>query len=1317
MSGISRRATTLALAFGVALLAFGLLVVILGASGAAPTALAQPSRQPLATDPSAVVTITVLHTNDFHGNLELAGSNPGMARVAKVVNDVRAAVGPDNVALVDAGDIMQGSLLSNLFKGESTIDVYNFMGYDAATFGNHEFDWGKTVIGDRTAQAAFPFVTANIVQKDAADCASAGWTPPAFANVRPWYTMTVGAAGSQAVLGFIGVTTPETPFITIASATDGLCFKDPTASIVHYYDDMKAAGAEAIIVLSHLGYTDGGYGYGFPVYGDQTLAKNLNTAGKPANLIIGGHSHTNLTVATMVGNTAVVQAYYAGRRVGRADIGVDKSTGAVKVAWQSLVVDPKGAEDPDVKARITTWSSDPTYQSQINQVIGFTAVTITREYYGDSLMGAFVNDAIYGDLNTDETTANDVDMVFNNAGGLRADIPTGGMNPYTLTHGVLYSVLPFGNVTIAGDMTGAQIQELLNQSATLFKGALQVSGVRYSFYRYGDAPPGQWWAWGAYDIEVKNRATGDWEPLQLNKVYRIATNEFLAPAGQDGYTPFKYIKNTSYWGDMLDGVERWVAKTYPVGAPYAGALDGRITRVGNNTDGPVIPVTLLHHNDSHGNLYKGRFVGYTQLATLINQWRAKNPSRTLLLQAGDQIQGDAMMYYYKTAPQGHGADGTPLPAELQTHPMMAVMNAMTYTAWTLGNHEYNFGNEVFKSVLKQSTAPVLQANLEDDGRYGIAEVPVLPSTTVTLPGGAQGDIKVAILGIGNHRVPKYELPSNIVGLTFTDPIDTAKALAPTLKSANDVVVALTHIGFTTNPKSVEVDTKVDTNLAAETTGIDAIIGGHSHTDPTKQTDASGAYLYLPAVVSNPNNVPVIINQAYRYNSYLGVVALGLLPKAEGGYEVAARAGTSIPVVFKDTLEDPRIKAIVDPYVAALTAYTQTVLGATKVPIDATRAYTQETNGANLQADASVFELAKNGITVDFHLSGAMTNQKVATAATPASPVSLAVHDMFTLMPYENSLVVLQINGPQLKAILERGYRNYYYYKYVPGHGGYSRYTTCMLDTNKDVQITYHDEYPDLPDGTNVLSLAVNGQPVDFKDANKYYTVSTVNYLAAGSCNFNDGGATLWPLNQIVHDTQYYVRDAVIAYLKAQTEPVEPMIEGRLQFKTGPLDPVAVTLPLVADTWVNGGAKTTNFNAYAALIGRTTGLDNVLLTFDRSLLPAGLEIVGAQLDVNFTGQSGQFGKSLVASNVNSFNPATVTYATAPLIYNPGTALPVPNAAGHVVFDVTSQIAAWDAADSKGSLALSSAGPWGRVIIDSLETYQSQPAKLTVLYRPD
>jgi 2',3'-cyclic-nucleotide 2'-phosphodiesterase (5'-nucleotidase family) len=73
---------------------------------------------------------------------------------------------------------------------------------------------------------------------------------------------------------------------------------------------------------------------------------------------------------------------------------------------------------------------------------------------------------------------------------------------------------------------------------------------------------------------------------------------------------------------------------------------------------------------------------------------------------------------------------------------------------------------------------------------------------------------------------------------------------------------------------------------------------------------------------------------------------------------------------------------------------------------------------------------------------------MAAGATPEAPVTLKISDMFAGMPYENSLVVLSMNGPQLKAVLERAYRNYYYYKYVPGQGGYSYYTTCMLDTTR-----------------------------------------------------------------------------------------------------------------------------------------------------------------------------------------------------------------------------------------------------------------------------
>lgn len=112
-------------------------------------ALAQPATGSMprgfqgGSAPDATATITILHTNDVHGNLEPvpnASSSsiyPGMARLAKTLKDNTVA---DNTLYLDAGDIMQGSLLSNINKGEPTIDIFNFIGYDASTFGNHEFD-------------------------------------------------------------------------------------------------------------------------------------------------------------------------------------------------------------------------------------------------------------------------------------------------------------------------------------------------------------------------------------------------------------------------------------------------------------------------------------------------------------------------------------------------------------------------------------------------------------------------------------------------------------------------------------------------------------------------------------------------------------------------------------------------------------------------------------------------------------------------------------------------------------------------------------------------------------------------------------------------------------------------------------------------------------------------------------------------------------------------------------------------------------------------------------------------------------------------
>ncbi len=149
---------------------------------------------------------------------------------------------------------------------------------------------------------------------------------------------------------------------------------------------------------------------------------------------------------------------------------------------------------------MNTYVNDPDYQALINQPVGYAQVDLLRNYNGDAMMGEFVDDAIYDALNNDADPANDVEMFFNNPGGIRTDWcdkedPVGSgtyiwtndpllcqasgvwsHDPMLLTYGQMFQILPFGNATAVGTMTGAQIYDLLQQSATLFPGALPAVG-------------------------------------------------------------------------------------------------------------------------------------------------------------------------------------------------------------------------------------------------------------------------------------------------------------------------------------------------------------------------------------------------------------------------------------------------------------------------------------------------------------------------------------------------------------------------------------------------------------------------------------------------------------------------------------------------------------------------------------------------------------------------------------------------------------------------------------------------------------------------
>ena len=567
-----------------------------------------------------IVNATLLHTNDFHGRLETDyKGRGGAAYIADKVNDVRASVGEENVLLLDAGDeFFAAPAISQLLLGESTIDIYNMMGYDLAVLGNHEFDKGLGVLSDRAAQSEYPWLGANVVLE------GTDWDLPSWAQA--YEILEVGAGPNQAKLGVIGVATDETPEVTLIGTTEGLVFKNLTEAVMHYYDEVLAQ-ADALIVVAHMGSNDSG-----PYEGLETLAQNMIDAGMPVDLMIGGHQHQALFDPVWVEDTAIVSAGYYGRWLGQVDVSIDKAAkkltvdnyqlntitaeatilglmndvqafyddgdignqgiynslmkklaGAEKAlnkgnaqaaankleafmngvaAQRGKKIDPAAADslymgaewildntDFEVAARVAYWAE--VVAPIVNEPVGATNIDLVRIYNDESNMGDIVTDSMLwsADLYDDGVLNDTVDIAFTNPGGLRENIviPDGASLPYTVTWGDTFDVLPFGNTLFLMDLTGAQIQDLLDQSATLYKGILQSSGATYYWYNdTGDDAPT---AWGAYGVEVGG------EPLVSGEVYRVVTNNFLA-GGQDGWVTF--ADSTNRWDTYFDMQEGFV---------------------------------------------------------------------------------------------------------------------------------------------------------------------------------------------------------------------------------------------------------------------------------------------------------------------------------------------------------------------------------------------------------------------------------------------------------------------------------------------------------------------------------------------------------------------------------------------------------------------------------------------------------------------------------------------------------------------------------------------------------------------------------------
>ena len=436
------------------------------------------------------VTISIVGTNDLHGALDRL---PILAGYLANLRALRAADG-GAVILVDAGDMFQGTLESNLNEGAAVIEAYNALGYTAAAVGNHEFDFGppgpaatvqaadddpRGALKARAAEARFPLLTANIA--DAESGARIKWPNMPASTI-------VDAAGVK--VGIVGVTTEATPFTTMPANFLGLAMIRPGAAIQREAEALRAGGAEIVVVAAHVGSRCHDLSDPADLSSCETDEELFTmVADLPRGLvdvIVAGHTHA--AMAHRVNDIAVIESYANGRAFGRVDLRVNADGRVVaSTIRQPQDLCPLGADDKPVDAR-TCAEKPGDYEGRAVQTDDAVARIVAaaqaparalrEQPLGVTLTAAFpkgyADESAVGNLFTDLmlVAAPDADVAMTNGGGLRADLPAG-----PLTYGALYEAAPFDNRVALVTLQGKHLRKLVTNNLFSGSGIFSWSGI------------------------------------------------------------------------------------------------------------------------------------------------------------------------------------------------------------------------------------------------------------------------------------------------------------------------------------------------------------------------------------------------------------------------------------------------------------------------------------------------------------------------------------------------------------------------------------------------------------------------------------------------------------------------------------------------------------------------------------------------------------------------------------------------------------------------------------------------------------------------
>ena len=463
------------------------------------------------------LTISLVGLNDVHGQLLPQEEKRGIVVVAEYIDALRIAARArgDEVLVIDAGDMWQGTLESNIEEGAPMIAAYNALGVAAAAIGNHEFDFGpvgpdaipvragqdpRGALRQRAREAAFPLLTANLIDEQTGELVD--WD-----NVYPSVMLEVG----DLKVGVIGVMTRNALVTTIAANTIGLQVTPLPEAIIREGEKLRAEGANLIIVTAHAGsrcesFDDPNDTSSCEMDGEiMRVAQEL-----PPGLvdhIVAGHVHRG--IAHIVNGISITSAFSSTRAVSRTDFILDRRSGDLLERRVFAPTDPQDASLGDAgEVTAIAHAARDNADALKSEALG---VTLTAEF----ALKPDINAAIGNLFTTAVLESFDADIAIHNVfGGIRNGLPAG-----PLTFGDVYEVFPFDNVVTIHELTGRELRTLITRHVGLHRKP-GFAGMRVTASC----------ANGKVDVSMR---LDNGREIADDDMVRVVANDFLAFGGDD----------------------------------------------------------------------------------------------------------------------------------------------------------------------------------------------------------------------------------------------------------------------------------------------------------------------------------------------------------------------------------------------------------------------------------------------------------------------------------------------------------------------------------------------------------------------------------------------------------------------------------------------------------------------------------------------------------------------------------------------------------------------------------------------------------------